>query len=322
MQEKSDISSVRRSNFLAVSGYLRGHESATIPQLAEETGLSLPTVTRAINSGIGLRVFTSVGICDSERGRKAVSYAINPDFMHCAAIYFFSDTLHFEVFDFCFNRLHSCSCEISDDNALETLDKAVAESMKIDPKIGYYVFGVPGSVHDSTIVDSWRFPSLEGIDLREHFSELTGKWVLVENNMRAVVKGAKKYLPDFDSETVVAYTFGVKKYGVGIAINGQLITGACGRAGDIGKIFTPMSDRRNLEFYTYQLRAIVAMLDPDRIILYPTDEACTFDMLADSAADYFGDRMRRHFVRDRDLYEDCLVGLLWLFNDELKATFE
>ena len=43
MQEKSDISSVRRSNFLAVSGYLRRRESATIPQLAEETGLSLPT---------------------------------------------------------------------------------------------------------------------------------------------------------------------------------------------------------------------------------------------------------------------------------------
>lgn len=88
MQEKSDISSVRRSNFLAVSGYLRRRESATIPQLAEETGLSLPTVTRAINSGITLRIFTSCGICDSDRGRKAVSYAINPDFMHCAIIYF------------------------------------------------------------------------------------------------------------------------------------------------------------------------------------------------------------------------------------------
>lgn len=322
MQEKSDISSVRRSNFLAVSGYLRRRESATIPQLAEETGLSLPTVTRAINSGITLRILTSCGICDSDRGRKAVSYAINPDFMHCAVLYFFSDTLHFEVFDFCFKRLFEYKCEINDDNALETLDFAVRKSMTADPLIGFYAFGVPGHVLDNMIVRSWRFPSLEGIDLKERFAEMTGKLILIENNMRAAVTGAKMYLPDFDSETVAAYTYGTKKYGLGVSVNGDILKGARGKAGDIGKIFTPMADRQNLEFYSYQLRAIISVLDPDRIVLYPTDDGCTFDMLADKAAECFGEEIRSRFVRNCDLYTDCLNGLLWLVNDELKTTFE
>lgn len=321
MQEITEIQAVRRSNFLAVSEFFRRHRTATIPQIAEEVGLSLPTVTRAINSGIALKVFTSVGICDSDRGRKAVAYSINPDFMHCGVLYFFSDTLHFEVFNFQFERLFERSFDINNDNVMEILDYVVATSMEKDAGIGFYVFGVPGSVHDNVIVESYRFPSLEGIDLLEHFSEMTGKPILIENNMRAAVNGAKEYMPDFDSKTVVAYTYGLKKYGVGISIDGKLCPGACGRAGDIGEIYNIPHDMPNLEFFANQLKAVIAVLDPDRIMLYPTDDDCTFDMMADKMAEHFGEGIRRHLIRDKDLYDDCLNGLLWIFYDEIKTTF-
>ena len=45
-------------------------------------------------------------------------------------------------------------------------------------------------------------------------------------------------------------------------------------------------------------------------------------MLADKAAECFGEEIRSRFVRNCDLYTDCLSGLLWRFNDELKTTFE
>jgi len=317
----TDISSVRRTNFLAVSGYIRRNGSAAIPRIAQDVGLSLPTVTRAVTYGLERLIFIPDGMTTVGRGRKAVSYTLNPDFKHCALFYFFSDTLHCDIYDFKFNLVTSFSSDIADSHALEVIDSCVRRAMSTDSGISHILFAVPGHVSGSVITRSWKFPSLENLDLAAHISDFTHITVSVVNNMTAVAGSSWKYTDSYHSQTLVVYTYGAKKYGAGVSVNGKVLTGASGRSCNIGALVSNEPDRKSLPFYTEQVAALAAVLDPDKFILYPNDPGCTFDMLCDSVCGSLGGEYASRLILGRDLYDDCAHGLLRVFNHELKTNY-
>lgn len=320
MTQTADISSVRRTNFLFVSGYIRKNGSCTIPRIAEDVGLSLPTVTRAVNFALERGIFIPDGMCTAGRGRKAVAYTLNPDFKHCGLLYFFSDTLHCDIYDFKFNRIYSYSCPVSDENAVEILKINVLKITQYDKKISHVLFAVPGHVFDNSILRSWKFPSLNGLNLKEYFSFLENINVIAVNNMFAVTCSSWKYTNDYHSKTVVSYTFGAKKYGAGISVNGCVLSGASGRVCDIGRLETKETDRHSLEFFKEQISGVISVIDPDKIILYPNGE-CTYEMLSTELCKIYGDDFAQRLVCGTDLYDDCAHGLLRIFNKELKANY-
>ena len=317
----ADISSVRRANFLAVSGYIRKHVSAPIPRIAEDVGLSLPTVARAINYGLEHSIFIPDGMCTVGRGRKAVSYTLNPDFKHCGLFYFFSDTLHCDIYDFKFNRIYSCSSPIFDSGALDTILDSVCRLMAYDSTVSHILFAFPGSVMDGVIRRSWRFPSLVGVNLAEVVSAVSHGKVTVINNMHAVVGSSWKYTDSYHAETIVSYTYGVKKYGAGISVNGKVLFGKSGRSGDIGMFVSREDDRQSLAFYIEQITDIIALMDPDRIILYPNGPECTYEMLCNAICLKYSEEYRSRLILGKDLYADCAYGLLRVFNHQLKTDY-
>ena len=320
LTQTADISSVRRTNFLSVSGYVRKKGSCTIPRIAEDVGLSLPTVTRAVNFALERGIFIPDGMCTAGRGRKAVAYTLNPDFKHCGLLYFFSDTLHCDIYDFKFNCIYSYSCPISDENAVEILKCNVLKITRYDKKISHVLFAVPGHVFDNSILRSWKFPSLNGLNLKEYFSFLENINVIAVNNMFAVTCSSWKYTNDYHSKTVVSYTFGAKKYGAGISVNGCVLSGASGRVCDIGRLETKETDRHSLEFFKEQISGVISVIDPDKIILYPNGE-CTYEMLSSELCKIYGDDFVQSLVCGTDLYDDCAHGLLRIFNRELKMNY-
>lgn len=52
MKNTLDSSIVKLTNYRSVWGYIHKNKQATIPQIAKSIGLSLPTVTRAIDYGV------------------------------------------------------------------------------------------------------------------------------------------------------------------------------------------------------------------------------------------------------------------------------
>lgn len=321
LSETADISSVRRANFLAVSGYIRKHVSAPIPRIAEDVGLSLPTVTRAVNYGLEHSVFIPDGMCTVGRGRRAVSYTLNPDFKHCGLFYFFSDTLHCDIYDFKYNCISSCSCPIYDSGALDTILDSVRKLMDYDRTVSHILFAFPGSVFGGVIRRSYRFPSLNGVDLASEAAAVSRCRVTVINNMHAVVGSSWKYTDSYHTETIVSYTYGIKKYGAGISVNGKVHFGKSGKSGDIGRLVSREDNRQTLAFYTEQLTDVIALLDPDKIILYPNGPECTYDMLCDALCLKYGEEFRSRLILGKDLYDDCAHGLLRVFNHKLKTDY-
>lgn len=52
MNKTVDSSIVKLTNYRSVWGYIHKNKQATIPQISKDIGLSLPTVTRAVDYGV------------------------------------------------------------------------------------------------------------------------------------------------------------------------------------------------------------------------------------------------------------------------------
>lgn len=52
MGETADMSIVKLANYRCVWNYIHSHGTVTTPQISQATGLSLPTVTRAVDFGV------------------------------------------------------------------------------------------------------------------------------------------------------------------------------------------------------------------------------------------------------------------------------
>lgn len=100
MKNTLDSSIVKLTNYRSVWGYIHKNKQATIPQIAKSIGLSLPTVTRAIDYGIAEGIINPDGVIGAERGRKAQVYKLNADYMHFLLIYLDSDVLSYRIHDF------------------------------------------------------------------------------------------------------------------------------------------------------------------------------------------------------------------------------
>lgn len=97
MKNTLDSSIVKLTNYRSVWGYIHKNKQATIPQIAKSIGLSLPTVTRAIDYGVAEGIINPDGVIGAERGRKAQVYKLNADYMHFLLIYLDSDVLSYRI---------------------------------------------------------------------------------------------------------------------------------------------------------------------------------------------------------------------------------
>lgn len=141
MKNTLDSSIVKLTNYRSVWGYIHKNKQATIPQIAKSIGLSLPTVTRAIDYGIAEGIINPDGVIGAERGRKAQLYKLNADYMHFLLIYLDSDVLSYRIHDFKSRTIGSGNIPICDEKVLSTLENLVMTSVAADPLIAMTAIG-------------------------------------------------------------------------------------------------------------------------------------------------------------------------------------
>jgi len=96
----ADMSSVKLANYRLICNYVHNHGAVTIPQVSLATGLSLPTVTRAIDYSIENGIMRTCGIVGGEIGRKAQVYSFNPDYIHFLFISLHCHKLYYQSLNF------------------------------------------------------------------------------------------------------------------------------------------------------------------------------------------------------------------------------
>lgn len=280
MKNTLDSSIVKLTNYRSVWGYIHKNKQATIPQIAKSIGLSLPTVTRAIDYGVAEGIINPDGVIGAERGRKAQVYKLNADYMHFLLIYLDSDVLSYRIHDFKSRTIGSGNIPICDEKVLSTLENLVMTSVAADPLIAMTAIAVSGVVCKGVVMDSAAFPSLNHIDVAKRLNEKFGLTVLIDNDLHVATNVARKYSNYQDGITVL-YAYGKRKSGSGIIANGEVLCGASGAAGEVENIplHTPDIESERIAFCSERLQTIIALMNPGRVVIYELDEGMDTDKL-------------------------------------------
>lgn len=310
MKNTLDSSIVKLTNYRSVWGYIHKNKQATIPQIAKSIGLSLPTVTRAIDYGVAEGIINPDGVIGAERGRKAQVYKLNADYMHFLLIYLDSDVLSYRIHDFKSRTIGSGNIPICDEKVLSTLENLVMTSVAADPLIAMTAIAVSGVVCKGVVMDSAAFPSLNHIDVAKRLNEKFGLTVLIDNDLHVATNVARKY-SNYQEGITVLYAYGKRKSGSGIIANGEVLCGASGAAGEVENISLHTSDieSERIAFCSERLQAIIALMNPGRVVIYELDEGMDTDKLIGLIKSKMKPYLLPEFKLGRDFFEDCFLGL-------------
>ncbi len=308
MESNADMSLVKLANYRRVWDYVHSHGEETIPQISKATGLSLPTVTRAIKYSLEEGIIHPVGIVGGERGRKAQLYSLAPDYMHFVFVSIHSNKLHFEIHDFLSRVIQKGTFIVDDKTILSTLCALIEEAIKKDLLIKFLGIAFSGVVFEGKIIESIDFPSLVGFSLKEYLENEYSIMVTIENDLNAAAVCFSKYTPEYKAGITVAFYFGNEGYGSGILIDGKLLHGVCGSAGELHNVVTTNKNERSSLTYAEALRSLVTILNPDRVVLYPNGNA-DFEEVKKLAFIGVPEYQVPQFIGGRDFTTDIFIGL-------------
>ena len=220
----------------------RGKSNLTRGEIQEVTGFSRVTVSQGVQELLSRKIFLEHGGNSSQGGRKASFLSLNENAGFVGIVYFSATSLSVAVADLKgeIREFETTRMFISEGPEF-ILPKSVNKIQKMfagfpkSKRLGIVV-GVPGPVSHNLgkVVSPPIMPGWDGVNFQKEFSEATGLEVYLENdtNLLAIAEHRHVY-PDVKDLILVKIATGI---GSGIIVNGQLLTGSSGSAGDIGHV--------------------------------------------------------------------------------------
>lgn len=266
-----DFGSIKSMNIEKIKKYMRKQHRASKSEIARETKLSFPTVSRLLEELCVAGEMEEVG-SHSTGGRSASVYAVNFGFSLCLLIRVEGACVHWKVADLAANVMDSGVAD-SGGGLLECLDRLILTLEQRHPKIRSIVIGISAMVSKGVIEETHSFKDLQGVNMVAHFQNLTEVPVQIENDMYFVVIGQWTRSRSRPSASVCIY-YGEDGPGAGVLIDGEVWRGVANFAGELG--FLPFYDGAQLRIgeidavaaYVDFIRIYAVVLNPDQVVLY------------------------------------------------------
>ena len=267
---------VKLSNIELIRTALLEREDTKIG-LSHRTGLSIATCATFIRTMVVSGEVVPSDEVNATGGRPAQLYRYNPHYAHILGLYVSNEAS--------INKI-ACSTSTSIGNSLyskifsptaidyETIETTIAEILKLDPLIRAVGIGVPGIVHRGRVGEC-DIRALQGIPIVERVQNRFGLATVAENDMNITAYGYyQKHAHELDSLAVVILPKG-NGPGTGIIVDGKILRGHSGFAGEVhylpenyNPLFqSPTGERSFLQALARMLATIVALVDPQRIVL-------------------------------------------------------
>lgn len=254
---------------------------ATKPQLASHTGLSVVTINSLITTLLESNEIIQQNRTITNGGRPAAVYSLNANFK--MALIF--ATIEKQGADFISASVINLRGEIVESSkafselTVESIDSSISYFLKKYPAVKLIAFALPAKEHNGKIIFS-DYPQLNDFPLRSYLAEKYKIPCIIENDTRVAVFGYYMRNRSADMQSIAGIYF-PQKYsaGVGVMINGEMLSGTNGLAAEIE--FLPAFRnikwvKRSLDQTIDLIKTICVMYNPDTVILY--DEFMSQDM--------------------------------------------
>ncbi|WP_168203452.1 ROK family protein [Oceanispirochaeta crateris] len=230
-------------NISLVFNYLRENLSANRSRIAEDLGLSIPAVSRAVDFLEETNRITPLKDSNSSARRGTPVYAINEGFGYIIAIDLFQNFSTAVIVDYSVHiksRLkgfHSNSSQDIKRDLFKMIDSSIdqykSESPSSEGGLKAIGIGVPAVVNQTTDkLQMVYYESMKEVQLREVIENRYGVPVFVENICSLSAFAEKKKMKEASPQTLIFVEIG-NCIGSGILLDGKVYRGN-GFAGEIG----------------------------------------------------------------------------------------
>ncbi|MFD0713249.1 ROK family protein [Paenibacillus sp. GCM10027626] len=270
----ADAGEIKNMNTNAIRHVLKQKGPISKNRLARETGLSFPTISRAVDTLVAAGELLDKGAEKSTGGRCAQLYAINPTFKVTLSMRLEAQELGWFISDLTGNQLEA-GTEICE-GILQTIDTLIMRVQERYSQLGAISMGVAGTVHEGVVTEAFGYDELRGVNLSAYLNHRFGLPAVVEGDMQIVSTGYWSFCPA-SIRAVVCIYLGKIGIGGGIVIDGKAWNGASSFAGELH--YLPIENNLKyaktnfehadiVEYYGKIIRSYVSILNPDRIVLY------------------------------------------------------
>ena len=279
----SGMLAIKNIHFNAILEAMRKHRCSAISEIAESTGLSIPTVKKAIDFGVNAEVIVPSEIAPSTGGRKAQLYNINSAFCHTLYFVLYDNELHFMLKDFADEVCEKGEKTILLPEYCEEIEKIYIALIKKYNQITVLCIAVPAISDNGKIIDWYYNPSLNDFDLKGYLENKYEVAVLVENDMNLTALAAAEYSENKEDTTIATLQFGHNGIGLGQIVNGKILRGTNGFAGEISFLRDSPEEPVSVAYCAKIVRSAIVFTNPELIVFYTSKRQNQIEAIMDEA---------------------------------------
>lgn len=268
MIKVTNLNTLRKKNYTFVLQRLIYTKENTIAGISDFTGISFPTVQRAIEYGKEIGLVLDGELDDSSVGRKAQTYKINRDFCHVLAVIAYEDKLVYAGYNAATEELYKGEMIGEYNNLIDNIDEILKQLLSIDMKISVMAVAIASVVDKGIIVDCIRNKSLCGFNFVEYFANKYNIKVAVDNDLKVLAAAERAYNRRNHLEDFAVVNCGCKGYGVSLVVNGEILRGRSSLAGEICYMRDMFAHAEEDEICKRFILSVVSMYAPNKIFLY------------------------------------------------------
>lgn len=312
MIEQDTLKNIRNKNLSDILQVLRNKGTCSLSELSQNTDGGLTTVKKCVAQAIDYGMAIEGNIAESTGGRKARQYLINREYQYYFIAIVDNNNLIIKVFDFAINCVEDYQKSFEMNLFFSALNEEIEKQAR-KYTIGTIGVSLPCIVKNGVVLDWYYNPEMVGFDIKNKLEEKYKANVVVQNDMKLTALGVFN-TDEINSKNIVTMQFGHNGVGMASIVNGHLIEGNTGFAGEVGYINDLRKNIMGVSYPAKIVRNAIVFLNPEIIVFYKSKRQNDFMRIFDIATNGLPVYAIPEFKVSEDYIEDIISGIALLIN--------
>ena len=312
MIEQDTLKNIRNKNLSDILQVLRNKGTCSLSELSQNTDGGLTTVKKCVAQAIDYGMAIEGNIAESTGGRKARQYLINREYQYYFIAIVDNNNLIIKVFDFAINCVEDYQKSFEMNLFFSALNEEIEKQAR-KYTIGTIGVSLPCIVKNGGVLDWYYNPEMVGFDIKNKLEEKYKANVVVQNDMKLTALGVFN-TDEINAKNIVTMQFGHNGVGMAGIVNGHLIEGSTGFAGEVGYINDLRKNIMGVSYPAKIVRNAIVFFNPEIIVFYKSKRQNDFMRIFDIATNGLPVYAIPEFKVSEDYIEDIISGIALLIN--------